>query len=111
MADKLTEVKDFINTNTAELFEDVTLDINILNDFLTYFKKMSKRSNNLSTAFDAYLDITGADFEVEDADGNIPSELLILGLREVQQPISNLKSWVTFHNFLIRSVVHNGHIP
>jgi hypothetical protein len=77
MADKLTEVKDFINTNTAELFEDVTLDINILNDFLSYFKIMSKRSKNLSIAFEAYLNITGADLEVEDADGNIPSELLI----------------------------------
>ena len=77
MEDNMTEVKGFTNQDTAELFEVVAFDTKVLDDFLAYFKKMSKHTKELAKAFAAYLDAIEDDPEAEYANGKIPSEDLI----------------------------------
>ena len=77
MEDIITEVKGFTNQETAELFEVVALDTEVLGNFLAYFKKMSKHTKDLTTAFNAFLAAVEDDPESEYADGKILSEDLI----------------------------------
>ena len=80
MKNSLTEVKNCKDPKTAELFEVVSMDTKVLADFLAYFKKMSKHTEELTAAFDAYLTGIDKDPQAEYADGKIPSEDLIPAL-------------------------------
>lgn len=77
MEELLTEIKAFTNGETAELFEEVVIDTKILDDFLSYFKKLSRHTKDLSIVFDRYLLSIEGDLEAAYADGKVPSEDLI----------------------------------
>ena len=77
MKDDFTELIGFANQDTAELFEAVSMDTKILSDFLAYFKKMARHSNDLTSAFDNYLNSIENDPCAVYSDGKLPSEDLI----------------------------------
>ena len=73
----MTVLEAFTNEETAELFEEVIIDTKILEDFLAYFKKITKHTKDLSLAFDRYLLSIEDDLEAAYADGKVPSEDLV----------------------------------
>ena len=77
MEEALTELKGFTDEETAGLFEEVIIDTKILSNFLAYFKKMTRHTKELTTAFDYYLNTIEDDPEAVFADGKLPSEDLI----------------------------------
>lgn len=77
MEEALTELKGFTDEETVGLFEEVIIDTKILSDFLAYFKKMTRHTKELNTAFDYYLNTIEDDPESVYADGKLPSEDLI----------------------------------
>jgi hypothetical protein len=75
--ESMTVLEAFTNEETAELFEEVIIDTKILEDFLAYFKKITKHTKDLSLAFDRYLISIEDDLEAAYADGKVPSEDLV----------------------------------
>lgn len=80
MEDQMTELKDFSNEKMADLFKEVMIDTKVLEDFLAFFKKVSKHTKDLNAAFEEYLCSIEGDSDAVYEDGKIPSEELVPAL-------------------------------